>query len=119
MVFKEEEAWDGSIDKLVGEEAITPHTEDEEDEQGTHGGQTTPHTPVVRTPSRTPRTHKHGEALNIGGRQGIGSKVSNESNPTLASLRNRVRSQNTRSLRELYEHNDEVHQVSIFCIYSM
>jgi len=38
VVFKEEEAWDGSIDKLVGEEAVTPHAEDEEDEHGTHGG---------------------------------------------------------------------------------
>ena len=41
-------------------------------------------------------------------------KVSNESNPTLASLRNRVRGQKTRSLRELYEQNDEVDQVSNF-----
>ena len=32
VVFKEEEAWDGSIGKLVGEEAVTPHAEDEEDE---------------------------------------------------------------------------------------
>ena len=36
VLFKEEEAWDGSIDKLVGEEAVTPHVEDEEDEHGTH-----------------------------------------------------------------------------------
>ena len=27
VVFKEEEAWDGSIDKLVGEEVVTPHIE--------------------------------------------------------------------------------------------
>ena len=32
VVFKEEEAWDGSNDKLVEEDAITPHVEDEEDE---------------------------------------------------------------------------------------
>ena len=32
VVFKEEETWDGSIDKLVEEDAITPHVEDEEDE---------------------------------------------------------------------------------------
>ena len=32
----------------------------------------------------------------------------------MASLRNKVRGQNTRSLRELYEHNDEVDQVSNF-----
>ena len=41
MVFKEEEAWDGSIDKLVGEEAITPHAKDEEEEWGIHGGHST------------------------------------------------------------------------------
>ena len=38
VVFKEEEAWDGNIDKLVEEDAVTPHTEDEEDEHGIHGG---------------------------------------------------------------------------------
>ena len=69
MVFKEE-AWDGSIDKLVGEEAVTPHAEYEEDEQGTHGGQLTPHTPAARTLARTPRAHEHGEPLSVGGRQG-------------------------------------------------
>ena len=51
----------------------------------------TPHTLEARTPSRMPRTHEHGEPSSVGGRQGTGSKVSNESNPTLASLRNRVR----------------------------
>ena len=30
VVFKEEEAWDGSIDKLAGEEAVTPHAKDEQ-----------------------------------------------------------------------------------------
>ena len=47
VVFKEQEAWDGSIDKLVGEEAITPHVEDEEDEQGTHGGLQCPSQPLM------------------------------------------------------------------------
>ena len=68
VLFKEEEEWDGSIDKLVGEEVVTPHTEDEEDEQSTHGGQLTPHTKAVRTPARTPRTHEHGEPSSVGGR---------------------------------------------------
>ena len=65
VVFKEEEAWDGSIDKLVGEEFVTPHAEHEEDEQGTHGGKSTLHTPIVRTLARTPITHEHGEPSNI------------------------------------------------------
>ena len=37
-VFKEEEGWDGSIDKLVYQEILVPHTEDEEDEHGIHAG---------------------------------------------------------------------------------
>ena len=57
VLFKEEEEWDGSIDKLVGEEVVIPHTKDEEDEQGIHGGQLTPHREEVRTPVRTPRIH--------------------------------------------------------------
>ena len=32
VLFKEEEAWDGSIDKLVGEDIVAPHIEDEEEE---------------------------------------------------------------------------------------
>ena len=98
VVFKEEEAWDGSIDKLVGEEYVTSHAEDEEDEQGTHGGQLTPRTPTRRTPSRMPGAHEHGEPSNIGGRKGTLSEVSNESNPTLASFKNRLRGHKTRSL---------------------
>ena len=38
VLFKEEEEWDGSIEKLVGEDVDAPHAEDEEDEHGTHGG---------------------------------------------------------------------------------
>ena len=52
----------------------------------------TPHTPSARTPARTPRTHEHGEPSNIGGRKGTGLEVNNESNPTLASLRNSQKS---------------------------
>ena len=67
VVFKEEEAWNGSIDKLVDEEAVTPHAKDEEDEQGTHGENLTPHTPIARTPARTPITHEYGEPSSVGG----------------------------------------------------
>ena len=48
------------------------------------------------------------------GRQVTRSKVSNESNPTLASLRNKVGGQKNRILRELYDQNEEVDQVSNF-----
>ena len=66
VVFKEEEAWDVSIDKLVEEDVVASHTKDDEEEHGIHGGQITPHTPSVRTPSRMLRTHEHGEPSNIG-----------------------------------------------------
>ena len=32
VVFKKENPWNGSIDKLVGEDNVTTHAEDEEDE---------------------------------------------------------------------------------------
>lgn len=42
--------------------------------------------------------------------------MSNESNPTLATLRNRIKGQKSRSLRELYEQNEEIDQVSNFAL---
>ena len=65
-MFKEEDTWDGIIYKLVEEDVVTPHAEDE---QGIHGGQLTPHTPtpLVRTPVRTLRIHEHGEPSSVGG----------------------------------------------------
>ena len=104
---------------MVGEDVVAPHAEDEEDEHGTHGGELTPHTPVARKPSRMPKTHEHGEPSSVGGWRGTRSEVSNESNPTLASLRNRVRGQKIKSLIELYDQNEEVDQVSNFAFYSM
>ena len=49
------------------------------------------YTPAVRTHVRTLIIHEHGEPSSVGGRQGTGSEVINESNPTLASLRKIVR----------------------------
>ena len=42
--------------------------------------------------------------------------VRNGSNTTLATLMNRIRGQKTRHLRELYEKNEEVDQVSNFAL---
>ena len=58
--------------------------------------------------------HEHGEPSHISGQKGTVSKVTNESNPTLTSLINRVRGQKTRILRELYDQNEEVDKVSNF-----
>jgi hypothetical protein len=126
--FKEEEDWDGRIDKIVLGGAEIPHEDDDGDEQDIQGGQLTPrsHTPATRTlvrkspgviPSqlRTPKIYEFGEPSGHGGQQ-TKSEVSDESNSTLASLRNKIRGHKTRSLKELYEKNDEVDQVSNFAL---
>ena len=61
-----------------------------------------------------PKIHEHGEPSSVRGHQGTRSEVSNESNPTLSSLRNNVRGKKTRSLRELYDKNEEVNKISNF-----
>ena len=64
---------------------------------------------------RKPETYEHGDPSGHGGQQ-TWSEVSDESNNTLSSSRNKIRGQKTRSLRELYEKNDEVDQVSNFIL---
>ena len=67
------------------------------------------HTPTIRSPTKKAPdfnpsqfrmliTHERGEPSGHGGHQSD-SQVSSESNPTLASLRNRFKGQKTRSLR--------------------
>jgi len=84
------------------------------------------HTPAARSPTRqapdfspsqfrTLRTYERGESSGHGGQQ-TDSRVSSESNPTLDSLRNRFKGQKTRSLRELYDQNEEVDQISNFAL---
>jgi hypothetical protein len=84
------------------------------------------HTPAARNPRREapdispsqfrmPITHEHGEPFGHGGHQ-IDSQVSSESNPTLASLKNKFKSQRTRSLTKLYDQNEEVDHVSNFSL---
>jgi hypothetical protein len=84
------------------------------------------HTPTTRFPTRkapyfspsqfrTPRTHERGEPSGHSGHQ-TDSQVSSESNPTLASLRKKFKGQKTRSLRELYDQNEEVDHISNFAL---
>jgi hypothetical protein len=51
--FKEDEAWDGSIDKLISEGALLPHEDDDGAEQAEGDGQLVPHahTPATRIPT--------------------------------------------------------------------
>lgn len=60
--------------------------------------------------------HEHGEPWGYDGQQKTGSKISNDSNPTIAILKNRIKGQKARSLKELYEENYEIDQVSNFAL---
>jgi hypothetical protein len=107
---------------------VLPREDDDGDEQDEGDRQLVPHahTPAARSPTRQapdfspyqfrmPRTHERGEPSGHGRHQ-PDSQVSSESNPTLASLKNRFKGQKTRSLRELYDHNEEVDQISNFAL---
>jgi hypothetical protein len=107
---------------------VLPCEDDDGAEQADGDGQMVPHvhTPAARSPTsqaldiissqfRMPRTHERGEPSGHGGHQSD-SQVSSESNPTLASLRNGFKGQKTIMLRELYDHNEEVDQISNFVL---
>jgi hypothetical protein len=107
---------------------VLPREDDDGAEQVEEDGQMVPHahTPATRSPTmlapdfspsqfRTPRTHERGEPFGYSGHQSD-SQVSSESNPTLASLRNIFKEQKTRSLRELYDQNEEVDHISNFSL---
>jgi hypothetical protein len=126
--FKGREEWDGSIDKSFSEGDVLAREDDDGDEQDEAGGQLVSysHMPTMRNPTReapdirpsqfrTPRIHDRGEPSRHGGHP-TDSQVSSESNPTLSSLKNRFKGQKTRILRELYDHNEEVDQVSNFSL---
>ena len=70
---------------------------------------------IIPSQFRTPITHERGEPSGHGGHQ-TDSQVSSESDPTLASLKNIFKGQKTRSLRELYDQNEEVDQISNFAL---
>jgi hypothetical protein len=99
---------------------VLPHEDDDGAEQVEGDGHMVlhAHTPATRSPTRqapyfipsqfrTPRTNESGEPSGHGGHQSD-SQVSSESNPNLASLRNKFKGQKTRSLRELYDQIEEV-----------
>jgi hypothetical protein len=109
--FKEDEAWDGSIDKPILEGALLPREDDVGVQEAKGGEQLVPHahTPPTRSPTRqsldfspskfrTPINHERGEPSRHGGHQSD-SHASSESNPTLASLRKKFKGQKTRILR--------------------
>ena len=100
--FKEEEAWDGSIDKSVSDTTILSHGDDNEDDQEAQGRKPIPYTPAPSTPvSQSPRVsplqfrktinYEHGEPSGYGGQKTTGSEASNDSNPIIATLKNRIK----------------------------
>lgn len=68
---------------------------------------------------RTPRNLEQGGPLSHGDHSSSNSQVSTESDPTLATSRSTIRSKKTRSLREVYDQEEEVLDLqSIFALFS-
>jgi hypothetical protein len=110
--FKEDEAWDGSIDMTISVGAAVPQEGDEVEEQIAQGGQQGSQTQslVIGTPTRTPRNYVQGEPSSPASQSIPNYQSSSESDPTIASLRSRK----TRSLRELYEDLDVHSNFALF-----
>jgi hypothetical protein len=110
--FKEDEAWDGSIDKTISVGETIPQAEDEAEEYIAQGGQQGSQTQssIRDTPTRTPRNFVQGESSSPTTQSIPTSQSSSESDPTIASLRSRK----TRSLREIYEDLDVHSNFALF-----
>lgn len=106
FVFKEEDAWDGSIDKSILVGTSIPHDEEEEKDQESQDNQTNIQ---EGSPSRTPK-REQGESSN--------SKIRNDSNPTLASLRPRTKEKKFKTMQEIYGQEDGIDLQSNFTLFS-
>ena len=113
VVFKEEESWDGNIDKIVT--GTTPILYDDQegkyqknqiDQTNEHGG----------SPSKS--THGDNTQMEDGQGESSSPQVSNDSNPTLASLRSRIKNNKTKSLQEIYEQGDIIDLQSNFALFA-
>jgi hypothetical protein len=105
VVFKEEETWDRNIHKTITGTRILYEEQGEKgqgEQSNEQGG----------IPSRIPQE----ENSQIQGDQGETSspQVSYDSNPTLESLRSRLRGINTISLEEIYDHRNMIDLQSNF-----
>jgi hypothetical protein len=109
VVFKEEESWDGNIDKTITGTRILYEEQGEKglgEQSNEQGG----------TPSSIPQE----ENSQRQGEQGETSspQVSYDSNPTLESLRSRLRGKKTRSLHEIYDQGDRIDLQSNFALFT-
>ena len=113
VVFKEEESWDDNINKIAT--CTTPILYDDQEgkDQGNQVDQT-------NEQGGTPSRSKHGDNAQMEDGQGESSspQVSNDSNPTLVSLRSRIRKNKTKSLQEIYEQEDKIDLQSNFSLFS-
>ena len=123
--FKEEESWDGSVDNTIIGGVPFSYENDEGVEQIEQAGQPTPTAviPIASTPrrqnagvstpqSRTPRTAMQGDSSRHADQQSSSSQLSSDSNPTLATMKSRIRGQKMRSLNDIYDQalDEEINQ---------
>jgi hypothetical protein len=107
VVFKEEESWDGNIDKTITGTTLL-YEEQREKVQGEQsnkqGGITS------RIEEKSQRKVEQGETSS--------PQVSYDSNPTLESLRPILRGKKTRSLQEIYDQGDRIDLQSNFALFT-
>lgn len=111
VIFKEEESWDGSIDKSI---AGTPtlYEQDGKDQENQEDQSNEQRGSLSRS--------SQGNSIQMGDEQREFSspQVSNNSNPTIEQLRSRYRSNKTRSLQDIYEQEDMMNSQSNFALFS-
>jgi hypothetical protein len=110
VVFKEEESWDGNIDNTITSTTTIPYEEREEKGQGKQSNE------KGRIPSRIPQEENSQRKVEQG--ETSSPQVSYDSNPTLESLRPRLRGKKTRSLQEIYDQGDRIDVQSNFSLFT-
>ena len=110
--FKENEAWDGSIDKKIFIGVVIPQEEDEAEEhisQGGHQGSQT-QSPIRDIPTRTTRNCVQGESSILV----AWSTPTSQSRSAFDSTISSIRSRKTRNLREIYEDLNVYSNLALF-----
>ena len=108
MLFKEEDSWDGIIDKVVGEAIPQPKYDEEKKFTGKRGPIAS--SPIVSTPAKTPRNAIQGE----------GSRSTYQYTPSLKSGNESYHNnRNTRILEYIYDELDANTKFSFIASQSM
>jgi hypothetical protein len=109
VVFKEEESWDDNIYKTITCTTIL-YEEQREKGQGEQSNE------KRRIPSRIPQ--EENSQIQVEQGETSSPQVSCDSNPTLESLRPRLRGKKTRSLQEIYDQGDRIDLQSNFSLFT-